>query len=188
MINLSKLSVACVLASAISLCSAAYAETSTVEGWDFQAEFLKHKKSAKHVDNYNLHVYKHFWNNDYLSFYYGGTVTIADGYMRPDEAKEDSDAFGIGPSIMGRLEFNPFGNFYTGLECAGSMRFFTKAHPAGGRAYDFLWRVGPRVSYKFGNYSALGLSVLYAHASNGMSSHNPGYEMMGVNLDFEYHF
>ena len=63
-----------------------------------------------------------------------------------------------------------------------------RSHPAGGRAYDFLWRVGPRFSYKLGNYSALGLTLLYAHASNGMNSHNPGYEMKGVNLDFEYKF
>jgi hypothetical protein len=165
----------------------ASAQTSCVEGWDFQAEYLKHNKSDKHVDNYNLHVYKHLWNNDYLSFYYGGTASIANGYMDKDE-KKDSDAFGIGPSIMGRLEFNPFGSFYTGLEVGGTMRFFTKAHPAGGRAYDFLWRVGPRFSYKLGNYSALGLTLLYAHASNGMNSHNPGYEMKGVNLDFEYKF
>lgn len=68
------------------------------------------------------------------------------------------------------------------------MRFFTKAHPAGGRAYDFLWRVGPGFSYMLGNYTAFGLSLLYAHASNGMSSHNPGYEMTGVPLDLEYKF
>lgn len=187
MITLNKLSKACVFSSLLLVSSLATAQTSCVEGWDFQAEYLKHNKSDKHVDNYNLHVYKHFWNNDYLSFYFGGTATIADGYIDKEE-KKDSDAFGIGPSIMGRLEFNPFGNFYTGLEVSGTMRFFTKAHPAGGRAYDFLWRVGPRFSYKLGNYTAFGLSLLYAHASNGMSSHNPGYEMKGVSLDLEYKF
>ncbi|SFS72118.1 hypothetical protein SAMN02910357_01475 [Succinivibrio dextrinosolvens] len=188
MITLNKLSKACVVSSLLFMGSLAYAETSCVEGWDFQAEYLKHKKSNKHVDNYNLHVYKHFWNNDYLSFYYGGTATIANGYMNNKGIKDNSDAFGIGPSILGRLEFNPFGNFYTGLELGGTMRFFTKSHPAGGRAYDFLWRVGPRFSYKLNNDSAIGLSFLYAHASNGMSSHNPGYEMLGVNLDLEYKF
>ena len=187
MINLNNLIKACVISPLLFMGFSASAQTSCVEGWDFQAEYLKHNKSDKHVDNYNLHVYKHLWNNEYLSLYYGGTASIANGYMDKDE-KKDSDAFGIGPSIIGRLEFNPFGSFYTGLEVGGTMRFFTKAHPAGGRAYDFLWRVGPRFSYKLGNYSALGLTLLYAHASNGMNSHNPGYEMKGVNLDFEYKF
>lgn len=187
MINLKKYTKACVFASMMCVCSLAHAETSTVEGWDFQAEYLKHNKSDKHVDNYNLHVYTHLWNNDYISLYGGGIATIADGYMDKDE-RNNSDAVGLGPSIMGRLEFNPFGNFYAGLEVAGSMRFFSKAHPAGGRCYDFLWQVGPRLSYKFGNYTAVGLSAYYAHASNGMNSHNPGYEMKGLALDVEYKF
>lgn len=187
MINLNKLTKACVFSSLLSFGALANAQTVAIEGWDFQAEYLKHSKSEKHVDNYNFHVYRHFWNNDYLSFYVGGTASLADGYV-DKYLRKNSDAFGIGPSVMGRLEFNPFGNFYTGLEVAGTMRFFTKAHPAGGRAYDFLWRVGPRISYKVGNYTSFGLSVLYAHASNGMGSHNPGYEMTGVNLDLEYKF
>ncbi len=87
MITLNKLSKACVFSSLLLVSSLATAQTSCVEGWDFQAEYLNHKKSGKHVDNYNLHVHKHFWNNDYLSFYFGGTATIADGYIDKEEKK-----------------------------------------------------------------------------------------------------
>ncbi len=170
----------------IGMCAAANAQTSSVEGWDFQAEYLDHEKNDKHIDNYNLHVYSHIWNNSFLSLYAGGTASVAKGYI--DDDKENSDAFGLGPSIMGRLEFNVAGGFYAGLEASGSMRFFTKSHPAGGRAYDFLWRVGPRLSYKASDNMVFGLSAVYAHASNGMNSHNPGYEMKGLSLDLEYKF
>ncbi len=174
----------CSFSALMCVSSFGYAATSTVDGWDFEGEYLHHEKSSKNIDNYNLNVYTPCWRSEYLSLYYGGTLSVAHG----DIDGESSSAFGLGPSLMGRFEFNLAGNFYLGLEASGTMRFFNKAHPAGGRAYDFLWRVGPRFSYKLGDDLSLGLGVKYAHASNGMNSHNPGYEMYGVALDCEYRF
>ena len=159
---------------------------------EVQLEYLQHRFFKKrHIDNYNIHLYKKWKSIHALSIYGGVTITGAKGYLKEDDqpgVHKDSDAFGIGPSFLLRWEKRISGKLYADLDASGSLRIYGKAHPAGGRAYDFLWRIGPRLTYRCTEDTALSLGYMYAHMSNGWHNHNPGYNGIGFSLGFQHRF
>ena len=159
---------------------------------EVQVEYLQHRFfKNRHIDNYNLHVYKKWKSIHALSIYGGVTLTGAKGYLIEDKhpgVHKDSDAVGIGPSVLLRWEKHVSGKLYADLDASGSLRLFGKVHPDGGRAYDFLWRIGPRLTYRCTDDTAVSLGYMYAHMSNGWGSHNPGYNGVGFSLGFQHRF
>ncbi len=157
---------------------------------EVQLEYLQHRFfKNRHIDNYNLHLYKKWKSVHALSIYGGVTITGATGYLMDKEQPEihkNSGAFGLGPSVLLRWEKHVSGKLYADLDASGSLRIYGKAHPAGGRAYDFLWRIGPRLTYRCTENTALSLGYMYAHMSNGWGSHNPGYNGVGFSLGFQH--
>ena len=158
--------------------------------YDIEGEYQRHHFfHNRKIDNYNFHFYKKFLDFDPLSFYYGGVVSYADGYLNTsDGERHNCDAFGLGPGIMARFEGNIGGNFYAGIDGSGALRFFNKAHPYGGRVYSFLWRIGPKISYRISNDSAISLGYMFTHVSNGSGSKNPGYNTTGFTLGYQTNF
>lgn len=159
---------------------------------EVQFDYLQHRYfNRRYIDNYNLHIYKKWKRIHALSIYGGVTITGASGYLIDDsqpDVHRNSDAFGIGPSVLLRWEKRLSGKLYAGLDASGSLRIYGKAHPAGGRAFDFLWRIGPRLTYRCTDDMAISLGYMFAHMSNGFSDHNPGYNAVGFSLGFQYRF
>lgn len=150
----------------------------------FEGRFFK----ERNIDLYNLHV---FWQNHtvhHIKTYYGLTVERAVGCTTKDGIYRDSEAVGIGPAVQLRWE-RPLGGKFTGsIDGTGSLLLYNHAHPADGRAYGFLWRIGPRLTYHYTSRDAVSLAYMFHHSSNGMKDHNPGYNGVGFSLGYEHRF
>ncbi len=171
---------------------APYAQPKTfTKATEVQIEYLDHRFfDRRYVDNYNIHVYEKVKDIHALSLYRGLTFSVADGHIIDDKTRRrrGGDAVGVGPSFLMRWEKHVSGKLYADLDASGSLRFFNKTHPAGGRPFGFLWRIGPRLTYRYTDANALSLGYMLAHASNGSREHNPGYDMVGFSLGFQHRF
>lgn len=150
----------------------------------FEGRFFK----ERNIDLYNLHI---FWQNrtvHHIKTYYGLTVERAVGCTTKDGIYRDSEAVGIGPAVQLRWE-RPLGGKFTGsIDGTGSLLLYNHAHPADGRAYGFLWRIGPRLTYHYTSRDAVSLAYIFHHSSNGMKDHNPGYNGVGFSLGYMHRF
>ena len=157
---------------------------------EIQFEYIEHRfYKNRHIDNYTVHLYQEMKRNGTVSFWRGLTFTRPTGYLTEDDGSHrDSDSWGIGPSFMIRWEKPVSEKWSVGIDGTGSLLAYNHAFPAGGRAFGFLWRVGPRVSYYPDKDSAIRLGWSYMHCSNGFSSHNPGYNGVGFSLMYAHNF
>lgn len=156
---------------------------------DIQMDYFEgHFFKERNIDLYNLHV---FWQNrtvHHIKTYYGLTVERAVGCTTKDGIYRDSEAVGLGPAVQLRWE-RPLGGKFTGsIDGTGSLLLYNHAHPADGRAYGFLWRIGPRLTYHYTSRDAVSLAYMFHHSSNGMKDHNPGYNGVGFSLGYEHRF
>ena len=158
--------------------------------FEIQLEYFNGKIfNNRNVNNYNVHVFQQFKQKRALEIYRGFTVTRATGYSRPSgKGWLDSEGVGVGPAIMLRWKKNVSGKFAIAGDFTGSLMFYNKAHPAEGRAYGFLWRVGPRLLWQSTDKDAVILGYSISHFSNGLRSHNPGYNGLGFTLNFQHRF
>lgn len=157
---------------------------------EVQFEYIEHRAyKNRRIDNYTVHLYQEMKRNGTVSFWRGLTLTRPTGYLVEDDGSHrDSDSWGVGPSFMIRWE-KPVGEKWSvGLDGTGSLLAYNHAFPAGGRAFGFMWRVGPRVSYYPDKDSAIRLGWSFMHCSNGFSDHNPGYNGVGFSLMYAHNF
>lgn len=157
---------------------------------EVQFEYIEHRAyKNRHIDNYTVHLYQEMKRNGTVSFWRGLTLTRPTGYLVEDDGSHrNSDSWGVGPSFMIRWE-KPVGEKWSvGLDGTGSLLAYNHAFPAGGRAFGFMWRVGPRVSYYPDKDSAIRLGWSFMHCSNGFSDHNPGYNGVGFSLMYAHNF
>jgi hypothetical protein len=68
------------------------------------------------------------------------------------------------------------------FDMSGGFILYDKAFPAEGRSYNFMWRMGPRFIYKISENSSVNIGYMLMHVSNGLKTHNPGYNAHGVSL------
>lgn len=157
---------------------------------EIQLEYADHRfYKNRHIDNYTLHLYQEMKRNGTVSFWRGLTLTLPTGYLREDDGTHrDSDAWGLGPSVMVRWEKPVSEKWAVGLDGTGSLLAYNHAFPAGGRAFGFLWRAGPRISYYPDKDSAFRIGWSFMHCSNGFSSHNPGYNGAAFSLMYAHNF
>ena len=159
--------------------------------FEVQLEYLSGKAMSykdRHINTYNIHLYRKWRNLHAMQMYYGLTLQRAIGYTTEDGIYRDSQAVGIGPSLMVRWERRLTGKLYGSIDAAGSFMLYNHAHPGGGRIYNFFWRAGPRLIWRANDTDAVGLGWMWTHTSNGWSSHNPGYNGAGFNLSFQHRF
>ena len=160
------------------------------KNFEIQLEYFNGKIfNNRNVNNYNVHVFQQFKQRRALSIYRGITFTRATGYSKPSgKGWLDSEGVGIGPAFMLRWKKQVSGKLYATGDFTGSLMFYNKAHPAEGRAYGFLWRLGPRLLWQYGKNDAVSLGYSISHFSNGLRSHNPGYNGLGFTLNFQHQF
>ena len=158
--------------------------------FEIQLEYLNtNTEKNRDVKNYNVHVFQQFKQYKTLSLYRGLTVTRATGYSRPrGRGWLDSEGVGAGPAFMMRWTQPVSGKFSVAGDFTGSLMFYNKAHPADGRAYGFLWRAGPRLVWQSTDRDSISLGYSVCHFSNGLRTHNPGYNGMGFTLNFQHKF
>lgn len=157
---------------------------------EVQFEYIEHRAyKHRHIDNYTVHLYQEMKRNGTVSFWRGLTLTRPTGYLVEDDGSHrNSDSWGVGPSFMIRWEKPVSEKWSVGLDGTGSLLAYNHAFPAGGRAFGFMWRVGPRVSYYPDKDSAIRLGWSFMHCSNGFSDHNPGYNGVGFSLMYAHNF
>lgn len=164
-----------------------YAADSKLElEWDYLTPFA----SDRDLDTVSLHILKKISEKKNKSIYRGITITRALGNVTLEHQthSQDSSAVGIGPIYMIRSEKHYSGKLSAALDVSGGVILYDKPFPAGGRYYDFMWRIGPKFIYKTGENSSVNLGYTIMHVSNGFKTHNPGYDAHGVSLSFVRNF
>lgn len=158
---------------------------------EIQADQLKHRGARRYIDLYNVHVFRQYKEMHGMSLHWGLTVSRAVGSWAKKETPDerlDSSAVGAGPAYMVRWT-KPLGHKWeASLDVTGALLFYNHTHPADTRSYDFMWRIGPRLTYKFNDRSALSVAYLGHHVSNARKTHNPGYNGMGVSIGYRWSY
>ncbi len=168
---------------------AAESQTKPTRTWELQAEYLAGRFFKKrHIDDYNIHIYRKYRDVNGIAVWYGATLSRPVGCTTEDGIYRDSEAVGLGPSMMLRWERPLAGKLTGSIDGTGSLLFYNQAHPGDGRAYGFLWRIGPRLIYHATGKDAVSLAYLFHHSSNGMHHHNPGYNGVGFSLGVTHAF
>ena len=159
---------------------------------ELQLEYLEGKTfSQRHVNNYNVHFFEKVTDNGVMSYWRGLTFTRALGYTNPRKdggVHHDSQGVGLGPAFMVRWDKKVSGKLHGSLDFSGSFMLYNKAHPYDGRAYGFLWRLGPRLTWQFREDDSISLGYLFSHFSNGLRRHNPGYNTLGFSVGYTHSF
>ena len=156
---------------------------------EIQADYFQHRGERRYINLYNLHVFRQYKKMHGMSLHWGLTVTRPVGSWAEKDAPDvrlDSGAGGVGPSYMVRWT-KPLGKKWeASLDLTGGLMVYNKVHPAHTRNYDFMWRIGPRLTYNFNDRNALSIAYLGHHVSNGQRTKNPGYNGVGVSIGYRY--
>ena len=159
---------------------------------ELQLEYLSGKSfNQRNVNNYNVHFFEKVTDNGVISYWRGLTFTRAVGYTNPKKdggVHHDSQGVGLGPAFMLRYDKKVSGKFHAGADFTGSFMFYNKAHPYDGRAYGFLWRLGPRLTWQASDDDSFSLGYSISHFSNGLRRHNPGYNTLGFSVGYTHSF
>ena len=182
-----------VLIIVLMSCGVVSAEEKTFDDAnEIQLEYLLGNSfNQRHVNNYNVHYFEKVTDNGVISYWRGLTFTRAIGYTNPKKdggVHHDSEGVGLGPAFMLRWDKKVSGKFHAGADFTGSFMFYNKAHPYDGRAYGFLWRIGPRISWQFTDKDSFSVNYSISHFSNAMRSHNPGYNTLGFSVGYTRSF
>ena len=158
---------------------------------EIQMDYLHGHGERRYIDLYNVQVYRQYKEMHAMSLHWGVTVSRAVGSWaekdRPD-VRLDSSAVGVGPSYMVRWT-KPMGKKWeASLDVTGALLVYNRVHPAHTRNYDFLWRIGPRLTYKFNDRSSLSVAYLGHHVSNGQRTKNPGYNGAGLSIGYRWSY
>ena len=156
---------------------------------EIQADYFEHRGERRYINLYNLNVFRQYKEMHGMSLHWGLTVTRPVGSWAEKDAptvRLDSGAVGVGPSYMVRWT-KPLGKKWeASLDLTGGLMVYNKVHPAHTRSYDFMWRIGPRLTYNFNDRNALSIAYLGHHVSNGQRTKNPGYNGVGVSIGYRY--
>ena len=156
---------------------------------EIQADYFQHRGERRYINLYNLHVFRQYKEMHGMSLHWGLTVTRPVGAWAEKDAPDvrlDSGAVGVGPSYMVRWT-KPLGKKWeASLDLTGGLMVYNKVHPAHTRSYDFMWRIGPRLTYHLNDRNALSIAYLGHHVSNGQRTKNPGYNGIGVSIGYRY--
>ena len=165
------------------------ASTQKRDNWEVQLEYLDARFfKNRDVNSYNVHFFQVAHKCWALTIHRGLTFSRPLGYTSEYGYDEDSQAVGLGPAVMLRWTQKISGKFSASWDASGSLMVYNRAHPAHGRAFGFLWRTGPRLIWNYADNGSFSLGWSIAHSSNGMGTHNPGYNGVGFSLGFSHAF
>lgn len=159
---------------------------------EIQLEYLSGNSfNQRNVNNYNVHYFEKVTDSGAMSYWRGLTFTRAVGYTNPKKdggVHHDSNGVGLGAAFMLRWDKELSGKLHGSLDFTGSLMLYNKAHPYDGRAYGFLWRLGPRLTWQFREDDSISLGYSVSHFSNGLRKHNPGYNTLGFSVGYTHSF
>ncbi|MDD4601398.1 hypothetical protein SDC9_11435 [bioreactor metagenome] len=163
-----------------------YAADSNFEvDWDYLQPFT----SNRDIDTVSLHILKKISETKNKSVYRGLTITRPYGYIDYTQQNQDSSAVGLGPVYMVRSEKDLSAKLSAAFDMSGGFILYDKTFPAGGRHFNFMWRVGPRFIYQMNENSSVNIGYMVMHVSNGgIGGHNPSYNSHGVSMGFTTKF
>lgn len=164
-----------------------YAAASKLE---IDGDYFTHAHfNDRYIDTVSLHILENISKKNNRSVYRGITITRPYGYIINDNRQtKDSSAVGVGPVYMIRNEKDLSGKLSAALDMSGGFIVYDKKFPAGGEYYNFMWRIGPQLIYKTGENSSMNIGYMFMHVSNGLRTHNPGYNAQGISLSFATNF
>lgn len=136
------------------------------------------------IDTVSLHILEKISQTKNRSVYRGITITRPYGEITIDQKTRESSAVGVGPTYMIRNEKYLSDKLSVAFDMSGGVMLYDKVFPAGGRYYNFMWRIGPQVIYRFNENSSINVGYKLMHVSNGFRTHNPGYDSRGVSVGF----
>ena len=141
------------------------------------------------IDTVSLHILENTSTKNNRSVYRGITITRPYGYLINDNRQtKDCSAVGVGPVYMIRNEKYHSGKLSAAVDMSGGFIVYDKRFPADGRYFNFMWRLGPQLIYKFNENSSVNIGYMLMHVSNGFRSDNPSYNAHGLSLGFTTRF
>ncbi|MBP2642987.1 MAG: Lipid 3-O-deacylase-related protein [Firmicutes bacterium] len=158
-----------------------YAADSGLElDWD---HLTPHENDRK-LDTVSLHILEKCSETKTRSVYRGITITRPQGNITLEQQTQaqDSSAVGVGPVYLIRNEKYHSGKLSAAVDMSGGFIVYDKNFPAGGRFYNFMWRIGPQFIYKMSETSSVSIGYMLMHVSNGFKTHNPSYNAHGVSV------
>ena len=167
-----------------------YAADSRLElEWDF----LTPCASSRELNTVSLHILDKVSETKTRSVYRGITITRPRGNITldqpvPNQSPQDSSAVGIGPMFMVQNQKYHSGKLSAVIDVSGGFIIYDKAFPAGGRSYNFMWRIGPQFIYKFRENASVNIGYMLMHVSNGFRTSNPGYNAHGLSVGLVANF
>lgn len=164
-----------------------YAKDVQVElEWDFMDSI----NDNRDLETVSVHVLHKISEEKGRSIYRGITITRPHGNVTLESMQQprESSAVGIGPTYLVRYGKHYSGNLFGALEISGGAVLYDEPFPAGGRSFNFMWRVGPQFVYKFNEHASLHVGYKFMHVSNGFKTQNPGYDARGVSIGLVTNF
>ena len=153
--------------------------------FELEWDQLPPREKDRDLDTVSLHILEKISETNNRSVYRGITITRPNGdIINKQEQTLDSSAVGIGPVYMIRNEKYHSGKLSAAIDMSGGFIVYDKKFPVGGEYYNFMWRIGPQLIYKFSENSSLNIGYMLMHVSNGLRTHNPSYNTNGVSLGF----
>lgn len=164
-----------------------YAADSKLEmDWDYLTQTVQ----SRNLDTTSLHILEKISENKGRSVYRGITFTRARGDITRVQQPQESSADGIGPVLMVRNEMYHSGKLSVAVDMSGGFIVYNKKFPVGGEHYNFMWRIGPQLIYKFSPSSSISIGYMFMHVSNGLQSEtrNPSYNAQGISFGLVTNF
>ena len=158
--------------------------------FELESEYLTHvSMKDRYIDTVSLHLLEKVSQKGIKSLYRGITITRPHGNLiNENHETKDSTAFGIGPIYMVRYEKKIGGKLSEALNLSGGAILYDRPFPAEGKHYNFMWRVQPKLIYKLNDNSSINLGWTFMHVSNGLRTHNPGYDARVISLGIIFNY
>jgi lipid A 3-O-deacylase len=145
--------------------------------------------------NLNCYFWKKRFDKNYLLASFGLTATYAWGYSEQIKNLSDTSAeldiyktagFGIGPVMQVEHTILKVNRFSLVGEASGGVLLYSNRFPYGGDYYNFMFRMGPSISYRVSKNGYIKAGYRWMHVSNGkgFGNQNPFYEAQGAGISF----
>jgi len=162
---------------------------------ELEAERLSHLNVQRDIDTSSLNLFyrKGQSTSGKWMYYSGATFTYAQGSIETWNAsfqkeKYQSSALGVGPVLLARYEPLTCNKILFNADMSLGLIFYNKDFPSGGDFYNFMWRLGPNLSYQIKPSFTANLGYRLMHVSNGQSTHNPSYNGKGFTVSITKSF
>lgn len=154
-----------------------------------------HRDRQIHTTAVNILKRTGYYDNFLLTTYAGLTINYAWGHIIQEdpnnrETEYSNSAFGIGPLLHARWSPLSLDDLTFSIDANGGIIIHNRDFPAGGDLYNFIWRIGPSISYQIADKHTLIFGFRIMHVSNGqgLTRGNPAYDAAGISLHLSRFF